>query len=456
MMKIDGKTRLLGLLGAPVEHTMSPMIHNKLSEILGINEVYVPFHTKKEGLEAAVKGAYELNILGLNATVPHKNHIMEYLCDIDDGGRAIGAVNTLVRMDNGYKGYNTDMLGLLREVKSYEINLSNQDIIIIGAGGAAKAVAYMCMRENASHIYILNRTVSKAQDIAEHMNHHFGKNVITAGTLLSYKELEKKKYIVFQSTSIGLYPNDDVIIADEDFYELVDIGIDIIYNPFETTFMKKCRKAGARAYNGLKMLLYQGIIAYELWNQISVGEEIAGAVYEKLLKKTRNNIILTGFMGCGKSTVGVLLSEKYGYRFIDTDKVIEEKAGQPVSEIFEQRGEEYFRCLETAVLTELNETLSNTVISTGGGLPLRDENRKILSSLGYVVYLDVEAGEVIRRLAGDTTRPLLQGENPEEKIHELMEYRRPVYEQCGDICIQVTGKTIDEIAEEIINEYQKA
>ena len=111
-MNINGRTRLLGLLGDPVEHTLSPVIHNTLSEILDINEVYVPFHTHRDGLETAVKGGYDLNILGMNATVPHKNAVMNVLVDIDAGAKTIGAVNTLVRVDGGYKGYNTDMKGI--------------------------------------------------------------------------------------------------------------------------------------------------------------------------------------------------------------------------------------------------------------------------------------------------------------------------------------------------------
>lgn len=456
-MNIDGRTRLIGLLGDPVEHTMSPVIHNTLSELLKINDVYVPFHTKEQGLEQAVKGAYELNILGLNATVPHKNHVMEYLCDIDDGGKAIGAVNTLVRTSEGYKGYNTDMLGLLREVKSYGIELEGQDVIILGAGGAAKAVAYMCMSERTAHVYIFNRTKSKAEDIAKHMNEHFKSDIITAGELSDYRKLEKKKYIVFQSTSIGLHPNDnEAVIVDEDFYKLVATGIDLVYNPFETSFMKRCRSVGATAYNGLKMLLYQGIIAYELWNNISVEESVAEIVYQKLLKATRNNIVLTGFMGCGKSTIGAALAEKYGYKLVDTDQVIEKRAGIAISEIFRIKGEAYFRSVETNVLAELNDTLSNTVISTGGGLPLREENQRVLKALGYVVYLNVEAEEVIRRLSGDTTRPLLQGDDSEKKVRELMAYRRPIYERGADVSISVTGKSVSDIVEEIMNGHSKA
>ena len=320
-MMIDGKTRTLGLLGDPVEHTMSPLIHNTLSEKLGLNNVYVPFHTKAENLEAAVKGAYALNILGLNVTVPHKNEVMQYLSELDEGGQAIGAVNTLVRTENGYKGYNTDMMGLLREVRSYGVELDGQDVIILGAGGAAKAVAYMCVSNGAGHVYILNRTVAKAQAIADHMNDFFGNQSMTAMSIQDYHKLPEKKYIVFQSTSKGLYPHsDEVVIEDPAFYKLVSVGIDLIYKPFSTGFMSLCRYAGAKSYNGLKMLLYQGIIAYELWNDITIDEETADEIYRKLLKKTRDNIILTGFMGSGKTTVGKLLSERYGYTFIDTDQ----------------------------------------------------------------------------------------------------------------------------------------
>lgn len=451
-MMIDGKTRTLGLLGDPVEHTMSPLIHNTLSETLGLNNVYVPFHTKAEDLGEAVKGAYALNILGLNVTVPHKNEVMKYLSELDEGAQAIGAANTLVRTENGYKGYNTDMLGLLREVRSYGVELDAHDVIILGAGGAAKAVAYMCGANGAGHVYILNRTVSKAQAIADHMNDFFGKQNMTAMSIQDYHKLPEKKNIVFQSTSKGLYPHsDEVIIEDSAFYQMVSVGIDLIYKPFCTRFMSLCRQAGAKSYNGLKMLLYQGIIAYELWNDISVDEKTADMIYQKLLKKTRDNIILTGFMGSGKTTVGQLLSEKYGYTFIDTDQYIEEKCGCTIAELFSKKGEAYFRQLETDTLKELNTSLTHAVLSTGGGLPLREENAVELATLGTVVYLQITPEEVISRLSGDNTRPLLAGGNPEQKVRDLLTYRTPLYERAADLTIPVTELTPEHIVEEIIS-----
>ena len=451
-MMINGKTRTLGLLGDPVEHTMSPLIHNTLSDIVGLNNVYVPFHTRSENLESAVKGAYALNILGLNVTVPHKYEVMKYLSAIDEGGQAIGAVNTLVRTENGYKGYNTDMMGLFREVRSYGVELDGQDVIILGAGGAAKAVAYMCVSNGAGHVYILNRTVAKAQAIADHMNDFFGNQSMTAMSIQDYHKLPEKKYIVFQSTSKGLYPHsDEVVIEDPAFYKLISVGIDLIYKPFCTGFMSLCRQAGAKSYNGLKMLLYQGIIAYELWNDITVDEETADEIYRKLLKKTRDNIVLTGFMGSGKTTVGKLLSERYGYTFIDTDQYIEEKCGCTIAELFSKKGEAYFRQLETDTLKELNASLTHAVLSTGGGLPLREENAAELAPLGTVIYLQITPEEVISRLSGDNTRPLLSGDDPEQKVRDLLTYRTPLYERAADLTIPVTKLTPEYIVEEIIS-----
>lgn len=448
---IDGKTRLLGLMGDPVEHTLSPVIHNTLSEILGLNNVYVPFHVKKEGLAKAVEGAFQLNILGLNVTVPHKNDVIASLSSVSDEGLAIGAVNTLVRIENGYRGYNTDMLGLTREIKSYGIELEGRKVIILGAGGAAKAVAYMCMAEKASEIYILNRTLEKATEIAEHMNSFFGRQTIRAMKLSDWRDLEGK-YIVIQSTSIGLKPdNDRAVIEDEDFYRMIDTGVDLIYSPFETKFMKLCRRNGVNAYNGLKMLLYQGIIAYELWNDISVSEEVADQVYEVLEKNARNNTVLTGFMGCGKSTVGKSLAKATGRDFLDVDKYIVDKAGCSISRIFAEHGEEYFRALETEALNEIYNTVTGTVISTGGGLPMRKVNRDILNRLGEVVYLDVSPDCVYERLKDDTTRPLLQSENPMERIEELLGFRRPVYLDGADRTVNVSYRTVEDIIKDIID-----
>lgn len=282
-MQIDGKTRVCGLIGNPVEHTLSPVIHNTLAEKYGHNLVYVPFLV--EDVEKAVNGAYALNVLGMNATVPHKSDVIPHLADIDPLAKTIGAVNTLVRTDKGYKGYNTDMSGLLRAMQSEGISLSGREVIMLGAGGAARAVAFMCGFEGVTKIYMLNRSVDKAETVANEVNTYFEKELVMPMALSDFDKLPNQKFLVIQSTSVGLSPNDeDVVIADEKFYERVETGFDLIYKPFETKFMRLCKEHGADAYNGLKMLLYQGIIAYEKWMDISVDDEMAMIIYDKMKK----------------------------------------------------------------------------------------------------------------------------------------------------------------------------
>lgn len=282
-MEINGKTRVCGLIGNPVEHTLSPMIHNTLAERLGHNMVYVPFLVEEGKVAEAVGGAEALHLLGLNVTVPYKSEVISSLKEIDALARNIGAVNTLVRTDGGFKGYNTDMEGLYRAMMSDGVRIDGEQIILLGAGGAARAVAYLCAVKGAEQVYLLNRTFDKAQAVAEEVNRTSGREVIIPMHTEDYVTLSGGKYLAIQGTSVGLAPHvEDVVIADDAFYEKIHTGFDLIYSPWETKFMRLTREHGGRAYNGLKMLLYQGIIAYELWNDVHVSEEDAEAVYEKL------------------------------------------------------------------------------------------------------------------------------------------------------------------------------
>ena len=282
-MEINGRTMVCGLIGNPVEHTLSPMIYNTLAERLGHDLVYVPFLVEEGKVAQAVAGADALNIMGLNVTVPYKSEVIGSLMEIDALARDIGAVNTLVRTDGGYKGYNTDMEGLYRAMLSEGVRIEGEQIILLGAGGAARAVAYLCAVKGADKVYLLNRTFSKAQAVAEEVNRTTGSKVIIPMHTDDYASLPDGRYLAIQGTSVGLAPNvEDVVIADDAFYEKIHTGFDLIYSPWETKFMRLTKEHGGQAYNGLKMLLYQGIIAYELWNNVKVSEEDAQAVYEKL------------------------------------------------------------------------------------------------------------------------------------------------------------------------------
>ncbi len=280
---IDGHTRTCGLIGNPVEHTLSPLIHNTLAELLHHNLVYVPFHVEENQVEKAVKGAFALNVLGLNVTVPYKSQVIKSLVQIDELAEKIGAVNTLVRCENGYKGYNTDMPGLYRALMSEGIRLKEQEVILLGAGGAARAVAFMCAAQSVKKVYLLNRSPEKAKAVADEVNAKSGRKCIYPMALGNYRELPEQKFLAIQATSVGLYPNvDQAVIEDQAFYQKIHTGYDLIYKPRDTRFMQLVRENGGCAFHGLKMLLYQGIIAYELWNRTSVSEEMAAQVYEVL------------------------------------------------------------------------------------------------------------------------------------------------------------------------------
>ena len=168
----------------------------------------------------------------------------------------------------------------------------------------------------------------------------------------------------------------------------------------------------------------------------------------------KDNIVLIGFMGCGKTTVGEKLAADLSFDFLDTDQYIEEKEAMIINDIFATKGEEYFRGLETSSLEELISCTEKTIVSSGGGLPLRKENAELLQKLGFVVYLRVKKETVLQRLEGDTTRPLLACENPAKKVEELLEFRDPIYEVGAHLVVDVDGKTVEVIAEEIVRNYE--
>ncbi len=280
-MEIKGTTKVYGLIGNPVEHTISPLIHNTLADRLGLDFVYVPFRV--EDLASAIRGAYALNLQGMNITIPHKSAALEWLADCDELAAKIGSVNTLVRQENGFKGYNTDLSGLYRAMETEGIHLEKERIIILGAGGAARAVAFLCASRNAEQIFLMNRSLDKAEAIAGEIHSAFKRDCVMPMRLEDFVLLPKEKMLCIQATSVGLAPDvKAVILEDPDFYRRIHTGYDLIYRPANTRFMQLVRAAGGRACHGLKMLLYQGIEAFELWSGKKIDEDLIQEVYGKM------------------------------------------------------------------------------------------------------------------------------------------------------------------------------
>lgn len=454
----DGNTRTCGLIGHPLGHTLSPKIHNMLAEMTGTNLVYVPFDVQPERIADVLPGAQALNLLGMNVTIPYKNAVIPFLSSIDPLAEKIGAVNTLVREENGkgFRGYNTDMTGLYRSLEQEGIGLAGEAVILLGAGGVARAVACLCAMKGAKHIYLLNRTLEKAKTVADEINAAEGKECVIPMQLEDYPGLPEVpgKYLCIQCTNVGMYPNEKAaVIEDPEFYRHIHTGVDLVYRPLKTKFLKLAEAAGARTFSGLKMLLYQAVEAFELWNHVNISTEQADEVYEAIYGELQAhmNLVLIGFMGSGKTTVSQILAEKLAYHCMDSDADIERQQKMKISQIFADRGETAFRELETESLRKLAEQKPGRIIlSAGGGLALKEENRALMRQFGKVIYLKTSPQTVYERVKGDQTRPLLQGDDLIGRIERLEAEREIFYQMAADEVVVTDGKTPEEVADEIL------
>ncbi len=284
---ITGKTKVYGLIGNPVAQSFSPFIHNMLADELNIDMTYVTFPVATGNLHNAYQGMKALGVQGMNVTVPYKADIMNEIDFIDEEAKNIGAVNTLVYEGASIRGYNTDWIGLLRSLKRNGVTLENKKVLIIGAGGSARATAIMCAKEKALTMTIANRTVSKATTIAEVVQSKYDIKV----AVLSVREAEvlHEFDIIFQTTPLGMVPKTDACpIEVAACLEKAEVAVDLIYNPGETKFLKSARINGCKTINGLEMLFYQAVKAFELWNDLEVPLEVQDRCLEIFEEAVRN------------------------------------------------------------------------------------------------------------------------------------------------------------------------
>ncbi len=462
---IDAETISCGLIAHPSKHSLSPLLQNTLSSELGVNMVYTahdvePYKGKAAylPLKNAVKGAEALGYRGLNITVPYKTEVINYAKELDELAGRAGAVNTLVRRKGkkGYKGYNTDISGLKRALAADGIDVKGKNAIVIGAGGAARAVCTMLAMNSASSVTVLNRTLFKGEELVDTVRNSCNYSNIAAFGLNEYGSAldAEKKYICFQTTTVGMYPdNFSSPIDDGGFFDMLEAAVDIVYNPMKTRFMSIAENRGVRTVGGLKMLLYQGIDAFELWFDMRVPENIASKAYTALEAALNNKktVILIGFMGSGKTSVAEILSDRLDEVFIDMDKSIEAAENRSVSDIISDDGESSFRDIETALLKKISkESGLPFILSCGGGVPLRTENRAVLNSLGTVVYLKTSAEEIYRRIKDDKTRPLIQTGDPYKTVVSMQEAREEFYNMAADFIVNTDGLTAVETADIVI------
>ncbi len=264
---ISGKTIVCGLIGDPVEHTMSPVMHNAAFEKLGIDYRYLPFRVRQEELGKAIAGMRALNIKGLNVTIPHKVAVIPFLDELDPLAERIGAVNTIVNNNGVLKGYNTDAGGFIKALLEGGVEPVGKNVVILGAGGASRAISFS-LAEKGAHLVILNRQLELdwAIGLAQRISQVFKKDVkaleLNAENLSMALE---KADILVNATSVGMSPGIDDTPVPSGLLKPGLVVFDIVYNPIKTRLRREAEEAGARTIGGLDMLAWQGALAFELW-----------------------------------------------------------------------------------------------------------------------------------------------------------------------------------------------
>ena len=248
---ITATTKLCAILGNPIEHSLSPLVHNAAFEQLKLNYVFLAF--KVEQLKEAVVGMRALNIKGVSVTIPHKIDVMDYLDDIEEVARKIGAVNTLLNQEGRLLGYNTDCSGAIIALEE-KIELKDKKTILLGAGGAARAIAFG-LKEKGADLTILNRTVKKAEMLASEINCQYGG--------LEFLE-SLQPDVLINTTSLGMYPKMDDTPVKKEFLKNM-LVFDIVYNPLKTRLIKEAEQNGCTTIMGLEMFVNQAALQFELW-----------------------------------------------------------------------------------------------------------------------------------------------------------------------------------------------
>lgn len=414
-----------GLIGEKLGHSYSPQIHQELGckdyGLIPLDERQ--FH----------KFMQEKDFCGLNVTIPYKEAVFPYCDEVSPKARAIGAINTvtLKRKENGETflwGDNTDFDGFLYLLQQNKINLTGKTVMILGTGGTCKTVTTVAKYLNAKQIITVGRTAKNG--------------------VIDYDGCLKETHtqIIINTTPVGMYPNTEGSLIDLSNFPLLEAVVDVIFNPLETAFLRQGRKLGIPAINGLEMLVAQAKAAEEIFLQKKIADEKIAQIY-KTLKKEIYNIVLIGMPGCGKSAIGKMLSTRLNKEFIDSDSLIEEKAGMKIADIFSQYGEAYFRKLEQETIAAIGKE-HGKVIATGGGVIKNSANIDALKQNGIILFLD----RPLEALETGKGRPLSVDR---EAVKKLYQERYSLYRAGCDIAIK-NEDSLEHVIAEILAKWEAA
>ena len=417
--------KLFAVTGKPIYFSRSPEIFKTFFEAKNIDAKY--FRLAADSAKEAVALFNELGLSGMNVTAPFKSEIIPFLDEINDLAKQIGAVNTVVLQDDKLVGYNTDYHGIINTLS----NIDGKKVLILGAGGAAKALAFTLKKNNAE-ITIINRTNEKAKQLAEEFNVKFSdiQNI--------ENEVQNAEIVV------NTLPSGIKIIKDE-WLNKNQIFFDAIYH--NSAYQDIAKEKEMQFFSGKSWLVNQAIESYKLFfnDEIEI-DETCFADEVKPMEK----LIFIGFMGSGKSTIGKEVANKLSCKYFSTDDILVMKEGKSINDIFAEHGEEYFRQTEKEILSMLSSMSGKGIISTGGGVVLAEENRKILTENFYAIWLYANTEAIMVRTEPEN-RPLLKNNFTKERVDELMKERFLFYAQSADLIVDTSNKTIDEIIDKLVN-----
>ena len=402
-----------GLIGEHLGHSYSVPIHKLISgEDYELREIAPAdlgtFMTRKE-------------FRAINVTIPYKQDVIPYLDEISDTAREIGAVNTIVNRDGRLYGTNTDAAGLQALIARVCPDIRGRKTLVLGTGGTSKTAVYTAKAMGAEPVIRVSR--SAREDAVTYEE-----------ALQDHRDAE----ILINTTPCGMFPEAEDMPVDIAGFPALRGVVDVIYNPLRTKLVLAALRRGIPAEGGLYMLTAQAVRAAEEFRGIRYEEELTEKIYRRMARD-KENIVLTGMPGSGKSAVSSILGARTGRDVIDTDRMIVEKAGMEITEIFRRYGEKHFRDLESEVIRK-EAARAGVIISTGGGAILREENVDALRRNGRLVWLDRKPDDLVPT----DDRPLADSR---EKMTALYAAREPIYRATADERIAVTGSAADTASE---------
>ena len=401
-----------GLIGEHLPHSFSKEIHEHLADY-----TYDLHELTPDALDGFMR---EKAFKAINVTIPYKRDVMAYLDEISPSAKEIGAVNTIVNRGGRLSGYNTDMLGMQALISRIGLDLTGKTVLILGTGGTSHTAQYVAKHLGAGKVVTVSRS--------------------GRGGSVTYEDaprLYPDAAVILNTTPAGMFPNVDAQAIDLSLFPALEGVADVVYNPLRTQLVRQAHTLGLPAEGGLYMLVGQAVAAVEIFLDQKLPDDALDRVFRNIYKG-KENIVLTGMPGCGKSTVGKRLAKLLDRPLLELDQMIEQKAGMHPSEIIRTQGEAAFRDLESEIVSEASlET--GCVISTGGGVILREENMRRLRANGRIYFIN----RPLKYILPTDDRPLSADR---EALEQRFKERYPIYQATADAVIPVQGppKTVAE------------